>query len=142
MKIKTILFALLSLNLFENIDTFKIIKLISRNDVINTMFIQSTIANCFVQINKNKIKNYVDNKNLILNNKNITYDNIVSKTIKKYNNDNDNDNDNDNENKNNTTELLTYNDIMTKTYLFYFVLNTIISLLVKAYFNFLKSRLF
>jgi hypothetical protein len=130
MKIKTILFALLSLNLFENINTFKIIKLISRNDVINTMFIQSTIANCFVQINKNKIKNYVDNKNLILNNKNITYDNIVSKTIKKY------------DNENNTTKLLTYDDIMTKTYLFYFVLNTIISLLIKAYFNFLKSRLF
>lgn len=116
-----ILSASLILNLVQDVSSFKIIKLITREDVISALASQSIITNYFVKIHNQNIKN------LVLNNETFVYNDIIAKTIKKYNN------------TTNKTELLTYDDIMTKTYLFYFVVNTIITLILKAYLNFLKT---
>ena len=125
---KYYLFSFISfLTLFQEVATLKNIKLITRYDVMSAIATQSIISNCFVNIQKNKIKNYVDNKNIIIND-NFYNNDIIAKTIKKY----------DNTTKK-SSELLTYDDIMTKTYLFYFVINTIISLIIKLYFRNLKD---
>ena len=80
---KYYLFSFISfLTLFQEVSTLKNIKLITRYDVMSAIATQSIISNCFVNIQKNKIKNYVDNKNIIINDKFYNND-IIAKTIKK-----------------------------------------------------------